>query len=1054
MTQNQIICGSQRSKRKEQTQNTLRENYPKALLIVPTRQYAQRRIMELLLDDDIYAVDKNIVSDFTQFTYNLLIAQNLPIYLLEEWEQILLIQSIILTDKGKTKFEPYKGLLAPESLAHSFHRIIRNLKQAGITPETFEEKIRMQTIEPWDEVVHWVYSTYQEQLLKHNWYDIPGLFWQAEIECQKGKPVYIEGKKVLLFDGFDDFTNSELRLIKALSPHLERMIIGINYDPVPSRQDVYRLAKDALIRLQSLLEVETVFLDAPPPNTSIEYIADTLFWRDDPTQFLPSVDSIIEVEQFINREEEIKNIGRKIKQLLIQEKVPPQKIAVAYRQMNSIRPIIEKVFSEYGIPYRIWSPSSIKETWVGQFIERWFAQLNERFFSAFIFLLHDPLWDVPISLREKFFLLLQYLGLSSYMPIEHIIRKVKEKEKIVEYFKETKEKKKNISEIDTQQFLDEIQRWLCWREKFQREGNISDYVLLTLNLLNSVEDSLKILLSNVKDNTVREREKKGYSHFVSILKKLPIFYENQQLSLDEFQRLISFILSEIPLFETGHSYGVVCVDLPMIRNMEYDYLFVGGVEEGLIPLSPSLNVIYSDRDITKLRTLGLPIDDVAKQIQREWLFFQQIFESAQKGVFLSHVWYSETHEERSPSLLLRELQEICQYIQEINPNNSKQHPIVPCSSSELRNLLFSYPADEKELKKYMDIYNCWFAYQKREAGNENEYTGNLQSDDIRNYFTQRFGNNHIYSVDQIEEYVECPFRFWIHRILTLEDWEEELVVPSPLMIGSWAHETLNILLKEYFDELQIDKLSVINEKLKSIIESVVYKDRKISVFSKKIVDITTDWLNRVLTEFICSEVSLIEKDWRPSHFEIAFGKTQYQMEDKKNQSKPYCMQIQDKTVLFSGRIDRIDIHINNPSLRIIDYKWGKTPTATDMGVKNKQLQDKICSFQLIIYELAIEEHLFKKENLSVAESCFLSLTEQKKTSTPWAGNKNLQETIVDKVKSIIFDILQNIYQGKFTPMPYKKESCDYCFCKNACRYKKIEQSEESGDEFSGEVETT
>ncbi len=1048
MAQNQILCGGQRSGRKEQTQKTLRENYPKALLIVPTRQYAQRRIIELL-SDGIYAVDKNIVSDFTQFTYNLLIGQNLPIYVLEEWEQILLIQSIILSDTGKPKFEQYEGLIAPENLAPSFHRIIRNLKQAGITPETFEEKIRMQTIEPWDEVVCWVYSTYQEQLLKHNWYDIPGLLWQAEIECQKGNPVYIEGKKVLILDGFDDFTHSELRLIKALSPYFERMIIGINYDVTPSRQDVYRLAKDTLMRLQSLLDVEIVFLDTPPPNHSIEYISDTLFWRDEPKPFSPTAHSIVAVEQFINREEEIKNIGRKIKQLLVQEKVPPQRIAVTYRQLNSVRPLIEKVFSEYGIPYRIGSPRSIKETWVGQFMERWFTQLNEKFFSAFTFLLHDPLWNIPISLREKFFLLLQHGGLSTYMRVEHIIWKLDNKEKI----KEVKEK--HISEIDIQQFIDEIQRWLSWREKFQQKSRISDYVTLTLNLLNSVEDSLKISLSTVKDNTVREREKKAYSHFVSILKKLPIFYENQPLSLDEFQRLLFFVLSEIPLFETGHNYGVVCVDLPLIRNMEYDYLFVGGVEEGLIPLSPSLNVIYSDNDITKLRDLGLPIDDVAKQIQREWLFFQQIFESAQKGVFFSHVWYSETHEERSPSLLLRELQELRQYIQENNLINSKQHLTIPCSPSELRNLLFSYQTDEEVLKKqYSDIYNCWFAYQKREAGNENEYTGNLQSDDIRNYFTQRFGNNHIYSVEQIEEYIECPFRFWAHRILALEDWEEELVVPSPLMIGSWAHEILNILLKEYFDKLQIDKLSIINEKLKSIVEGVVYKDRKISVFSKKIVDITTDWLNRILTEFICSEASLIEEDWKPAHFEIAFGKTLYQMEDEKSQSKPYCMQIQDKTVLFSGRIDRIDIHTNNPLLRIIDYKWGKTPTGTDMGVKNKQLQDKMCSFQLIIYELAIEEHLFKKENLSVAESCFLSLTEQKKTSAPWAGDKNLQETIVEKAKSIIFDTLQNIYQGKFTPMPYKKESCDYCFCKNACRYKRIERSEESGDEVRGEVETT
>jgi hypothetical protein len=53
-----------------------------------------------------------------------------------------------------------------------------------------------------------------------------------------------------------------------------------------------------------------------------------------------------------------------------------------------------------------------------------------------------------------------------------------------------------------------------------------------------------------------------------------------------------------------------------------------------------------------LRSLGLPVDDFRKQIQREWLFFQQYLKSQGKGVFVACP-FSETHEERSPSLLLR-----------------------------------------------------------------------------------------------------------------------------------------------------------------------------------------------------------------------------------------------------------------------------------------------------------------------------------------------------------------------------------------------------------------
>lgn len=1043
MAQHLILCGSQRSDREKRTHKILQDGYPSALLIVPTRQYAKKRGIELLNGLSFSAIYKDVVSDFTQFAFNLLEGQHLPLRLLEGWEQILLIRALILSDTGKSKFKQYEGLIAPEDLARSFHRIIHNLKQAGVTPETFEEKIKKQSVQPWDEIVCWLYSTYQEQLLKHNWYDIPGLFWQAEIECQQGKPAYIEGKKILIFDGFDDFTYSELRLIKALSPYFEKIIVGLNLDPFPSRQDIYRLAKEALKQLQSLLDAETVFLDTPPPETSVEFIADTLFWRDEPQIFAPSITSTIEVNHYINREEEIKHIGRKIKQLLVQECVPPQKIAVTYRQMNTVRPLIEKIFTDYGIPYRMASLQSLRETGVGRFIERWLTQMTEDSFNAITLLLHDPLWNIPVPIREKFFLLLQTVGFSSHMPVEFIAQKIEEN--------------KNNLEGDILQLYGELKRWFFWRNKFLKQDDVDNYSSLLIDLLDSLENSLQKYLSNESNKGNIEREKKAYFQFISIFKKLNIFLGNLKLSLEEFQRLVLSLLSEIPIFDTGHCLGVMCLDLPMIRNMKYDYLFVGGVEEGTIPLSSSLNVVYSDKDITTLRQLGLPIDDVAKQIQREWLFFQQIFETAQKGVFLSHVVYSETHEEHSPSLLLRELQEVFQYVQDCGLQTHQkptEKPFIPCSPAELRNLLFYYQTGDVNLKQqYSDIYEGWYSLQKREKGEGNIYTGYLQSEDIQEWLVHKLGYNHVYSVDQIEEYVECPFRFWAHRVLNLEDWEEELVYPSPLMLGSWAHDVLYILLKEHFEELQKDKSFVINEKLKQVITDIVCKDRRTFVFRKKLVDVIIEWLTRVLRDFLCSNTALIEMDWKPSYFEIAFGKTLSQMRDEKSQNEPYAMKIQDKTVLFSGRIDRIDRHVNNPSLRIIDYKWGKTPTPTDMGVEKKQLKDKIRSFQLIIYELAVEEHLFKEENFFVEESSFLSITEQEKKPAPWVGNKNMRGEIEKIVINAIHETLHNIHQGKFNPVPYTRQSCDYCFCKNACRYTKSVEGNMMGDGESGEIET-
>jgi hypothetical protein len=128
-----IYCGTQRSSRKEKIQRIIKENYPYALLIVPTRQYAQKRSIELLNYIGKTGNYGDIVIDFALFVHNLLQRQKLPVRLLDEWEQNVLMKSIILSEEGRRKFEGYKGLLAPENLANAFCRIIRNLKQAGIT---------------------------------------------------------------------------------------------------------------------------------------------------------------------------------------------------------------------------------------------------------------------------------------------------------------------------------------------------------------------------------------------------------------------------------------------------------------------------------------------------------------------------------------------------------------------------------------------------------------------------------------------------------------------------------------------------------------------------------------------------------------------------------------------------------------------------------------------------------------------------------------------------------------------------------------------------------
>jgi hypothetical protein len=99
----------------------------------------------------------------------------------------------------------------------------------------------------------------------------------------------------------------------------------------------------------------------------------------------------------------------------------------------------------------------------------------------------------------------------------------------------------------------------------------------------------------------------------------------------------------------------------------------------------------------------------------------------------------------------------------------------------------------------------------------------LQSTDIQEWLVQRFGSNHVYSVDQIESYVSVHSVF-LSKGTEFKDWEEELVQPTPLMFGPGRMMSI-VLLRDYYDEL-LKVENNIDSRIKELLEKIVRKDER------------------------------------------------------------------------------------------------------------------------------------------------------------------------------------------------------------------------------------
>jgi hypothetical protein len=105
-------------------------------------------------------------------------------------------------------------------------------------------------------------------------------------------------------------------------------------------------------------------------------------------------------------------------------------------------------------------------------------------------------------------------------------------------------------------FCGECIRWLSWRDKFSEQDSVKGFISTTLELLQTLESSLK------KDSTVEvsdrlDYERKGYQQLIATLKHVPTFFQDCELSLDEFQRLVLSLLSDVPLFNVHLLWGCV-----------------------------------------------------------------------------------------------------------------------------------------------------------------------------------------------------------------------------------------------------------------------------------------------------------------------------------------------------------------------------------------------------------------------------------------------------------------------------------------------------------------
>jgi ATP-dependent helicase/nuclease subunit B len=240
----------------------------------------------------------------------------------------------------------------------------------------------------------------------------------------------------------------------------------------------------------------------------------------------------------------------------------------------------------------------------------------------------------------------------------------------------------------------------------------------------------------------------------------------------------------------------------------------------------------------------------------------------------------------------------------------------------------------------------------------NPYDGLFRDPGVIASVGQLFGPERIFSPTALEDYVACPFRFFLRHVLRLEPLENPREEIEVTRRGQAFHRALARLHRKLKDDAIHHPSDLVRERMLVEMRASVDEDvgRAPSPASKALWRIEGERLLRVAARYGAQWQKFLDP-WqkqgiqpRPHLFEVDFG---LPAEDGQAPYGPLVIREGDMEVRISGRIDRVDLAEleGGTGFWIIDYKTGSSShyTSPDLAEFRR--------LQLTLYALAVEEVL-------------------------------------------------------------------------------------------------
>ena len=940
------------------------------------------------------------VLTFEDFAEQILERTAQPVTPLSPGQQRTLLRNVIrrLRDAGDLRhFAPIADSAGFLDLVQSF---IAELKRAETWPEDLARAFEGRGASARDRELTRIYTEYQAVLQRQRWFDSEGRFWWARESLRDKAWDAFPCLELVIVDGFDDFNQIQYEILGQLASRAGRLLLSLPGEVGERRSDLFaksRRVPEQLARHARVIDWQAPgnVLRAEPRPAGLRKIAQDLFGnvRETPRE---GDTRGLEIVAVPGQRGEVLWLASKIKQLLLAGEDPGE-IVVVFRDVADYADLVDQIFPAAGLPLDLsWVPSLqeapvVRALWKVLSLEQsdWpYDQLQDVLRSPFLPFVVDERGERQVSATLATLRRLQ-VGEDRQRMLDLLAREAAANEP-------------SGGQRQAAMALDLLRKLDAWLQPLRARHSLKDWAIELRKLADP--QHLHLLRWGGKDSVDAEHWQRVINTLFAAAKVDALPDEApRQLDLAGFLRELTDLVRRQDQPRQGglRPGGIRVLSASEVRNLDVQWLFFAGLDEQSFPRRRADDCLYGEIERRQLNDSGLQLGHQALRTQEEMLLFYRVCTRAARGLTLLYPAISPEGApltcspyvtavrdlfERRPELeqLEVELDPIPQAGRILSPADLRVRAMHDALAKRPQLLARAAEVPSTSRPVARALRACDLNALRFHTAGFTVADGQLESPDNLRWLARLFPATRHFSATHLEQYGQCPFRFFVERVLRVEPLDAIEFATDHGERGSLIHGAFAELHQQDLDGDEPPAVppqgADLARRFAEIIRRCIHEHPPADLFHEALaeVEITllTEWgeeYGRQWDKHIERCRSTFDVIPQPVRFEKPFGAKAGDGSSTAEQGDQaaVCVGVGEQQVRLGGRIDRIDRGelAGQPVFFVVDYKSGS---------QRRLSRDDVAlgtNLQLPLYVLAVLERQLAGRQAAVAQAAFWYLKE-------------------------------------------------------------------------------